>query len=123
VASFSHVGGVHFQNVAGWGGYLERLGRGELPIERALAPTPHERMTRELILQMKLGRVDLDYFRRKFDTDVAQEFAPALAALEERGMLRVIASREIRLTRQGLLRVDALLPSFYDARYQGTRYT
>ena len=27
------------------------------------------------------------------------------------------------LTRQGLLRVDTLLPEFYDERYQNARYT
>ena len=36
VASFSHVGGVHYQNVDGWDDYIERLTGDELPIHRAL---------------------------------------------------------------------------------------
>ena len=32
-------------------------------------------------------------------------------------------TEEIRLTRQGLLRVDSLLPEFYAERYRGARYT
>jgi len=29
----------------------------------------------------------------------------------------------VRLTPAGLLQVDQLLPTFYDAKYQGARYT
>ena len=36
VASFGHVGGVHVQNVDTWEQYVERLDRGELPLDRAL---------------------------------------------------------------------------------------
>jgi hypothetical protein len=35
----------------------------------------------------------------------------------------VPGSEEFRLTRQGLLQVDALLPRFYDPRYRSIRYT
>src|SRR5262249_55413208 len=55
VASFSHVGGVHFQNEHDVGPYLERVEAGKLPIHRALTPTGEERLIREMILQMKLG--------------------------------------------------------------------
>ena len=30
---------------------------------------------------------------------------------------------EIRLTREGLLRVDSLLPAFFEPEHQGVRYT
>jgi len=42
VASFSHVGGTHFQNEQNWGPYIERLNAGELPIYRlgAVLGTP-----------------------------------------------------------------------------------
>ena len=39
-----------------------------------------------------------------------------------RGML-VVEKDSIRLTDDGLLRVDSLLPEFYDERYQNSRYT
>ena len=29
----------------------------------------------------------------------------------------------VRLTRQGLLKVDSLLPTFYDRAFHGARYT
>ena len=34
-----------------------------------------------------------------------------------------VSNGSVRLTRQGLLRVDSLLPRFYDERYKGGRYT
>ena len=47
--------GVHFQNITEFAQYIEAVERGELPISRAMATTPEERMIRELILQLKLG--------------------------------------------------------------------
>ena len=122
VASFSHVGGVHFQNDAGWEPYLNRIEAGELPIDRAFAASDTERLTREMILQLKLGRLDTAYFTRKFGVDVLNEFEPAFRSLEAEKMLEV-HDGSVRLTRQGLLRVDSLLPAFYAPQYHGARYT
>ena len=101
VASFSHVGGVHFQNEAGWEPYIGRIEEGEVPIARALAPNERERMTREMILQLKLGRIEPGYFRSKFGVDVLEEFASVLERLAGRGML-VVANGDVELTREGL---------------------
>ena len=122
VASFSHVSGVHFQNVAGWGEYLALLADGRLPLARGLALGPRERLIRELILQLKLGTLETGYFREKFGVDVLAEFAPAWRQLEQEEMLRV-EDGTVELTRAGLLQVDRLLPSFYDDRYRNARYT
>ncbi len=122
VASFGHLGGVHAQNAAGWGEYLARLAADELPLGRAVRITEGERLTRELILQMKLGKLDLGYFRRKFDVDPLSVFGDAFERLAERRMLELGAD-EVRLTRPGLLQVDALLPELYDPKYAGARYT
>jgi coproporphyrinogen III oxidase-like Fe-S oxidoreductase len=77
---------------------------------------------REWILQLKLGQVETDYFQAKFGIDPAATFAAPLERLRERGML-VVEPGRVRLTDAGLLRVDSLLPEFYDARYQNSRYT
>jgi oxygen-independent coproporphyrinogen-3 oxidase len=122
VASFSHISGVHFQNLDGWGEYLAKLGAGELPLGRARQTSDEERLTREMILQLKLGRIGSGYFRDKFGVDILERYAQPFAKLEERGMLRVLDDG-IELSRQGLLRVDTLLPEFYDERYRGARYT
>ena len=76
----------------------------------------------DAILQMKLGRVSREYFQQKFEVDIKEEFAGPLERLESQGWLAVEDQR-IRLTRKGLLRVDSLLPEFYDPPYRGSRYT
>jgi oxygen-independent coproporphyrinogen-3 oxidase len=123
VASFGHMSGVHVQNVSSWSEYLETLDAGELPLGRAFETTRRERLTRELILQMKLGQLDLDYFRDKYEVDPLETFEGAFARLEEQGFLAEMNGERVRLTRRGLLQVDAFLPEFYDEKYRNARYT
>src|SRR6266849_4449747 len=108
VASFSHVGGTHFQNEHEFESYMAKLQEGKLPIYRALTTTSEERMIRELILQMKLGRVHRAYFQNKFGIDIQQRFSSALAKLRDQGFLTVDTDC-LRLNREGLLQVDRLL--------------
>ena len=122
VASFSHIGGVHFQNVAEIGQYIDTVEAGELPASRAMATTPEERMIRELILQMKLGRVDAAYFQQKFDEDVQLRFAAQWADLAFRGLGEWNAGGFV-LTRAALLKVDTLLHAFFLPQHQNSRYT
>jgi oxygen-independent coproporphyrinogen-3 oxidase len=121
VASFSHVNGVHYQNEPDWDPYIDRVHAGVLPIYRALTPTEEERMIREFILQMKLGRVHREYFQRKFGVDVGQRFAASLDRLQDEGFLQMDAEN-LRLNRDGLLQVDRLLWEFFLPQHRGTRY-
>ena len=122
VASFSHMGGVHAQNLSSWDEYLEAVEAGRLPLGRAFATTPEEALTREVILQLKKGVLEPAYFQRKYGADILAEFAPALARLRQQGALEY-DQRRITLTTEGLLRVDQLLPTFYAPAYQNARYT
>jgi oxygen-independent coproporphyrinogen III oxidase len=123
VASFSHVGGVHYQNVDGWDEYVgSLLDRNELPLNRALPITERQRLIREMILQMKLGRLDAGYFRSKFGVEIVQAFEEGFRSLVADGYARV-SGDDISLTRAGLLCVDGLLPRFYEPAFQGVRYT
>jgi oxygen-independent coproporphyrinogen III oxidase len=122
VASFSHVGGTHFQNESDFGPYLAKLSQGTLPIYRALTPTREERMIRELILQMKLGCVHRAYFQGKFGVDIEQRFAEPLSKLRDRGFL-ALDENSLRLNRDGLLQVDRLLHEFFLPQHRNARYT
>lgn len=122
VASFSQFAGVHFQNADQWEDYLAAIHRGELPVARALPMTPHQRLIRELILQLKTGRIEPAYFRGKFGLNVADAFAESFKQLLADGAAEQV-NGEIRLTRSGLLRVDALLPEFFESQFRGVRYT
>ena len=122
VASFGHMSGVHLQNEAGWNSYLDRVEAGELPLYRGFATSAEDRMVREFILQLKRGRVSNAYFVDKFDIDAFGVFSEELAALAARDLLSV-TNGTVELSREGLLRVDSLLPTFYRSRYRNARYT
>jgi oxygen-independent coproporphyrinogen III oxidase len=121
VASFGHIGGTHYQNHHDFDPYVERLGRGELPIYRALTPTADERLIREFILQIKLGRVSREYFRAKFGLDVAERFAAPMQRLKDWGFLTVEGDA-VCLNREALLQVDRLLHEFFLPEHQNARY-
>ena len=122
VASFSHIAGIHLQNRSNWDEYLEALEQGELPVGRAFRTTDDERLTRELILQLKLGEVRKAYFMEKFNCDIVAKFGPVIDQLTNEAMLRC-DGEILELSRAGLLRVDELLPRFYDPKYTNARYT
>ncbi len=122
VASFSHVAGTHFQNLPEFSQYLEALQRGELPVSRAHGTTAEERMIREMILQLKLGRVSRDYFERKFGVRIAERFSQQWADLAARGLLHEEGDLLV-LSRAALLKVDTLLHAFFLPQHRGGRYT
>jgi oxygen-independent coproporphyrinogen-3 oxidase len=123
VASFGHLGGVHYQNQAEVGPYMQALDAGQHPIFRAYATTEEERFVREFILKLKLGSVKPSYYLQKFGRDPLEFFAPQLKYLAAEGFGQVLAD-EVRLNRQGLLKVDRLLHDFFLTQHrQYARYT
>jgi oxygen-independent coproporphyrinogen-3 oxidase len=122
VASFGHVSGVHYQNAPDWNGYLTTVESGELPLARGLRPTRHQLLVREMILQLKTGRLDAGYFRQKFGVEIVADWHDAWHQFQAEGLLQVSGDR-IELSRAGLLRVDSLLPAFFEPEHQGVRYT
>ncbi len=122
VASFGHLHGVHMQNEDTWEDYVAKLDKGEMPLHRALPVSKRDLLTRELILQLKTGGAQPDYFRQKFDMDIFEEFAEGFGFLQEQGYL-IRGEDGAELTRPGLLQIDRLLPEFFDPMYRGRRYT
>jgi oxygen-independent coproporphyrinogen-3 oxidase len=123
VASFGHMNGVHVQNTDTWEAYSDAVRRGELPLGRAYRPTPEERMRRELILQLKKGRLDPAYFQAKYGTDIIRHFADQWSSLRSDGYLAQADASGVRLTREGFGRVDSLLPRFFLPQHVNIRYT
>jgi oxygen-independent coproporphyrinogen-3 oxidase len=122
VASFGHISGVHYQNLAEWPEYIGVLERGLLPLWRGMRPTPHQLLVREMILQLKTGWLNANYFRRKFGVEILHEWRDVWRQYSEDELLSIDGD-EIRVTRSGLLRVDALLPVFFEPEHQSVRYT
>jgi oxygen-independent coproporphyrinogen-3 oxidase len=122
VASFGHVSGVHYQNLPEWNDYLTTCERGELPLSRGLQCSPNQLLTRELILQLKTGRIDPGYFKRKFAVDILDQWRDVWSEYGQEGLMQ-IAPEEVTLTRAGLLRADSLLPAFFEPEMRSVRYT
>ena len=122
VASFGHINGVHLQNLDTYEAYSTRVQRGTLPLNRALRPTEEETLIRELVLQLKLGTIRPAYFKDKYGVNVLERFQEPLGSLAKDGYLTA-SSEVVALNRDGLLRVDSLLPRFFLPEHAGIRYT
>ncbi len=80
-------------------------------------------MIRELVLQFKRGSVRPEYFRDKYGVDILRRFQDAIASLAHDGYVQEANEETVSLTRSGLLRVDTLLPRFFQPEHVGIRYT
>ncbi len=123
IASFGHLSGVHYQNHSDWNQYIQPLlDEGRLPVGRALRPTPDQLLIREMILQLKRGYLEPEYFRNKFHEDILRRWSDVWERYVQ-DQLVAIQDDRIELTRKGLLQADALLPAFFEPQHQGVRYT
>ena len=123
ISSFGHLSGVHYQNRPEWSAYLAALlEQHTLPLWRAYRPTAEQLLIREMILVLKTGRLDRKAFLDKHGVDIYARWQPQWDAYEASGFLEIDAD-QIRLTRQGLLRVDGLLPAFFEPQFREVRYT
>jgi len=121
VSSFSHLGGVHFQNETSLEPYMQGVAADGRVLARAMAPSAEERMIREFVLQMKLGRLEADYFQQRFGVDVMQRFAGPLRQHRSEGWL-VLEDAAVVATREGLLRMDRLLHDYFLDHHRGVRF-
>ena len=121
VSSFSHFGGVNFQNAHNFEEYVRILNEDRLPLLRAVSLTPKQRLIREMVLQLKTGALDTGYFQRKFGVDVWEEFLPVYENLAGDDLLQR-ENGTIQLTRRGVLEVDSFLPEFFEPELRTVRY-
>jgi len=122
VASFGYVNGVHMQNLDTFEPYCEAVEAGQIPIARGLRPSQEERFIREFVLQLKLGSITPSYFQSKYGVDPLVRFRDQLSGLSDEGYLTARPER-VALSREGLLRVDSLLPRFFQEKHRTVRYT
>ncbi len=126
VASFGHASGVHYQNLPDWPQYVGALEKGELPLGRGMRPTREQLLIREMILQLKTGRLDPNYFEHKFGVDIVDHWREVWDQHVADGYVEITGANgdaEVRLTRAGLLHADGLLPAFFEPKFRSVRYT
>jgi len=121
VSSFSHFDGVHYQNAHNFEEYIHLLETGRFPLVRALPMTEKQKLIREMILQLKTGAIEIEYFRGKFGIDIWQEFKAIYRQLEQEKLL-VREQDMIVLTRRGILQVDHFLSEFFEPELRTVRY-
>ena len=63
------------------------------------------------------------YFQKKYGVNILQRFREPLESLEADGWVAEVSDQVVALNRQGLLRVDTLLPRFFQPQHTGIRYT
>jgi len=123
VASFGHLKGIHYQNQHDVGPYMMGVDEGKLPIYRAYETDAEERLVREFVLQLKLGRTRISYYQEKYGVDVTERFAGHLAVIAEMGFLKVEKENDaIVLNREGMLQIDRLLHGFFLPQHRDARY-
>jgi oxygen-independent coproporphyrinogen-3 oxidase len=123
VASFGHMSGVHMQNLDTWEAYAAAVRNGQVPLSRAYRPTADERLIREVILQLKRGSIAPGYFQEKYGVDIGTRFKSQFDSLADEGYIAARTGQIVSLTRDGLLRVDALLKRFFLPQHLKVRYT
>ena len=121
VASFGHLGGIHYQNLTHFDKYCSTVESGGSVLRRALLTTEEERFIREFILQWKLGAVRPSYFKEKFGIDLSDRYADTLSKWKREGILREESDR-FSLSREALLQVDSLLHHFFLPQHLDARY-
>ena len=123
IASFGHIAGVHYQNKADMKQYqTDLMEHGKLPLGRGFRPTKDQLLIRELILQLKRGYLEVDYFQEKFGINILEKWQAEFAQHATDAML-VLDDSKVTLTRKGYLHADALLPVFFETENQNVRYT
>ena len=66
--------------------------------------------------------LDAGYFRNKFGADIFERWNDVWTNYIDEGYIERQGD-EVRVTPPGLLRVDSLLPPFFEPQFQGVRYT
>ncbi len=123
VASFGHLGGVHYQNQADVSPYMQLIDAGKPAVFRAYETNAEERFVREFILKLKLGSFDPQFYIDKHGVDPRQFFASQLDWIVKEGF-GVWNGDLFVLNRDGLLQSDRLCHEFFLPQHrQYARYT
>ncbi|VEN73207.1 Oxygen-independent coproporphyrinogen III oxidase [Candidatus Desulfarcum epimagneticum] len=105
VSGFGGMGEWLFQNTSDRKKYLALAGAGEIPIQRGHRMTGKDRMIRDVLLCMKLTRLDMRNFEDRHGLSLESLCPKALEELEDEGFIR-LENSHIEMTRKGILYGD-----------------
>jgi len=104
-SAFGRLGNWLFQNTNEAEKYVSQVEAGETPISRAHHLTSLDEMVRDVVLEMKLIRLDLKKFKNKYGFKLESFCGPTMEQLESDGFIS-ISEDEIKLTSKGILHGD-----------------
>ena len=119
VASFGHISGSLYQNEKEFNRYISMIEADLLPVHRTYELSREEALIRQLVLQLKLGRVSFDYFVTEFSVELEALFQVQIETLKNQEFIK-IEDRSIVVETKGLLKVDEWLKIFYLPQHQST---
>ncbi len=109
VGSFGFLNGVYGQNVTRYNDYITRIEAGAAPVLRGYVLSEDERATREFVLSLKLGCVNRRCFHNRYRCDLPTHMEEPLKQFVAEGWVEIDA-REVRVTVEGMLFVDQMIP-------------
>jgi oxygen-independent coproporphyrinogen-3 oxidase len=105
VSAFGTMGDSILQNTSDLEKYAAIVESGELPLARGYSLSSLDRMVRDVLLGMKLLRLDLDRFKKRYGFNLKTLCASVLTDLELDGFISV-SDNVIELTSKGILYGD-----------------
>lgn len=114
VSAFGSLGDHLLQNTSELEKYSEIVGSGEIPITRGYRYTSFDRMVREVLMGMKLLRLDLKGFKHRHGLRLEKLCAPILRELKAEGFVTV-SDQAIDLTSKGILYGDYVSKTLSDS--------
>jgi len=121
VSSFSYLNGVVFQNSSKWDEYVGNASAGRSAVKRSVRLSSKGIMGREMVLGLKLFRVDRVAFQARHGFDPTDLYGPRISQLEREGLLHV-TPEAIELTRRARDYVDIICAVFYLPEHQDKRF-
>lgn len=105
VSAFGSMGGSLLQNTSDLEKYPTMIESGELPLARGYNLSSLDLMVREVLLGIKLLRLDLERFKKRYGFNLKTLCASVLTDLELDGFISV-SDKSIELTSKGMLYGD-----------------
>lgn len=121
VSSFSYLNGTVFQNSSKWDEYVAAASAGKSAVKRSVRLSSRGIMAREVVLGLKLFRIDRPAFQKRHGFDLIELYGPRFAQLEREALLTV-TDDAIELTRRGRDYVDMICALFYLPEHNDKRF-
>lgn len=112
ISAAGYDGQTRWSNTRNINHYLERIERGESPIDEVIALTDDDRQSEAIFLQLRLREgVDLPEHESRFGVDVLKRYEPELERLFDAGLIEIADSR-LRITRAGKVLANEVFAAF-----------